>query len=226
MFTGTYSAIVTPFKNRRVDETALRRLIQLQVRAGVEGIVPVGTTGESPTVSYEEHVHIIDLAVRFAAGKIKVLAGTGANSTNEAIYLTQGAEKLGADGSLQVAPYYNKPTQEGLYQHFREVARNTRLPIVLYSIPGRCGVEIGVDTVKRLARDCKGVVGIKEAGGNPDRVSQLRAALGPKFVILSGDDSLTLPFMSVGAQGVVSVASNLIPRELSNMVRACASGRP
>src|SRR6266853_5674158 len=185
MFTGTYSAIVTPFKNRRVDETALRRLIQLQVRAGVEGIVPVGTTGESPTVSYEEHVHIIDLSVRFAAGKIKVLASTGANSTNEAIYLTQSAEKLGADGSLQVAPYYNKPTQEGLFQHFREVARRTRLPIVLYSIPGRCGVEIEVETVKRLAQACKNIIGIKEAGGNADRVTQLRAALGPRFEILS-----------------------------------------
>ena len=225
MFTGTYTAIVTPFKNRQIDEAALQRLIQLQVRGGVEGIVPVGTTGESPTVSYEEHVHIIDLSVRFAAGKIKVLAGTGANSTNEAIFLTQNAEKLGADGSLQVAPYYNKPTQEGLFQHFREVARSTKLPIVLYSIPGRCGVEISVDTVKRLAQDCKNVIGIKEAGGNSDRVSQLRAALGQKFTILSGDDSLTLPFMAVGAHGVVSVASNVIPREVAHLVRSFALGK-
>src|SRR5437879_2264408 len=211
MFTGTYTAIVTPFKSRQIDEAALERLIQLQVRGGVDGIVPVGTTGESPTVSYEEHVHIIDLAVRFAAGKIKVLAGTGANSTNEAIFLTQNAEKLGANGSLQVAPYYNKPTQEGLFQHFREVARSTKLPIVLYSIPGRCGVEIGVETVRRLAAACGNVIGIKEAGGNPDRVTQLRAVLGPRFEILSGDDALTLPFMAVGAHGVVSVASNVIP---------------
>src|SRR5438045_2137223 len=225
MFTGTYTAIVTPFKNRQIDEAALRRLILLQVRAGVDGIVPVGTTGESPTVSYEEHVHIIDLSVRFAAGKIKVLAGTGANSTNEAIFLTQNAEKLGADGSLQVAPYYNKPTQEGLFQHFREVARKTKLPMVLYSIPGRCGVEIAVDTVVRLAKACKNIVGIKEAGGNPDRVSQLRAALGPRFEILSGDDSLTLSFMAVGAQGVISVASNVIPRQVAQMVRAFASGQ-
>src|SRR2546425_3952148 len=152
MFTGTYTAIVTPFKNRQIDEAALERLIQLQVRAGVDGIVPVGTTGESPTVSYEEHVHLIALSVEFAAGKIKVLAGTGGNSTSEAVYLTQQAEKSGADGSLQVAPYYNKPMQEGLFQHFREVARNTRLPIMLYSIPSRCGVEIGVETVKRLAQ--------------------------------------------------------------------------
>src|SRR3954466_8255526 len=225
MFTGTYTAIVTPFKNGNIDEAALERLIQMQIRGGVDGIVPVGTTGESPTVNYEEHVHIIALAVRFAAGKIKVLAGSGANSTNEAVWLTQEAEKLGADGSLQVAPYYNKPTQEGLFQHFREIARNTKLPIVLYSIPGRCGIEIGVDTIKRLTAACKNIVGIKEAGGSCDRVSQLRAALGSRFEILSGDDSLTVPFMSVGAQGVISVASNIIPREVSQMVRAYASGQ-
>ena len=225
MFTGTYTAIVTPFKHGQIDETALERLIQLQVRAEVDGIVPVGTTGESPTVSYEEHVHIIDLSVRFAAGKIKVLAGTGANSTNEAIFLTQNAEKLGADGSLQVAPYYNKPTQEGLFQHFREVARSTKLPIVLYSIPGRCGVEISVDTVKRLVRTCKNIIGIKEAGGNSDRVSQLRAALGPHFEIMCGDDALTLSFMAVGAQGVISVASNLIPRQVARMVQSAAAGQ-
>jgi len=171
-------------------------------------------------------MYVVELGVKFVAGKTNVLAGTGRNSPDEAIYLTTAAEKGGADGSLQVAPYYNKPTQEGLFQHFRAIAYATKLPIVLYSIPARCGVEIGVDTVKRLACDCKNIVGIKEAGGNADRVSQLRAALGPKFVILSGDDSLTLPFMSVGAQGVVSVASNLIPRELSHMVRAFASGRP
>src|ERR1051326_7699901 len=224
MFTGTYTAIVTPFKDGNVDEAALERLIRIQVRAGVEGIVPVGTTGESPTVSYDEHVHIVALSVRFAAGKIKVLAGTGGNSTSEAIYLTEKAEKAGADGSLQVAPYYNKPTQEGLFQHFREVTRHTKLPIVLYSIPGRCGVEIGVDTVRRLARECKTVIGIKEAGGNPDRVSQLRMAVGPRFEILSGDDGLTLPFMSLGACGVVSVASNVIPRQIAQMVRAFTRG--
>src|SRR5712671_1483772 len=204
MFTGTHTAIVTPFRKGEVDETALERLIRIQLRAGVDGIVPVGTTGESPTVNYEEHIQIIALSVKFAARKIKVLAGTGGNSTSEAIYLTEHAEKAGADGSLQVAPYYNKPTQEGLFQHFREVARHTRMPVMLYSIPGRCGVEIGVDTVKRLAKACKNIVGIKEAGGNPDRVSQLRAALGPQFEIMSGDDSLTLPFMALGANGVIS----------------------
>jgi 4-hydroxy-tetrahydrodipicolinate synthase len=225
MFTGTYTAIVTPFTQGRIDEAALERLIGIQVRAGVDGIVPVGTTGESPTVDYDEHIHIIELSVKFARGRVKVLAGTGGNSTSEAMHLTERAERAGADGSLQVAPYYNKPTQEGLFQHFRKVARDTRLPIMLYSIPGRCGIEIGVETVKRLARECKNIIGIKEAGGSADRVSQLRAALGPRFEILSGDDSLTLPFMAVGAQGVISVASNVIPRQVAQMVRAYAAGK-
>lgn len=225
MFTGTYTALVTPFKRGKIDEPAFKRLILNQIRGGIDGIVPVGTTGESPTVDFEEHIHVMALAVKFAAGKIKVLAGTGANSTTEAVYLTKEAERLGADGSLQVAPYYNKPTQEGLFQHFRAIARKTRLPIVLYSIPGRCGVEIGVETVRRLARECKNIVGIKESGGSCDRVSQLRAALGPRFTILSGDDSLTLPFMAVGAEGVISVASNVIPREVARMVAAFASGQ-
>jgi 4-hydroxy-tetrahydrodipicolinate synthase len=225
MFTGTYTAIVTPFRNGAIDEDALERLIKLQIKGGVDGVVPVGTTGESPTVNCEEHIRVIELAVKFSAGKIRVLAGTGANATSEAIKLTQEAEKVGADGSLQVAPYYNKPTQEGLYQHFRAIARATKLPIVLYSIPGRCGIEIGVDTTKRLAADCKNIVGIKEAGGSCDRVSQLRAALGPKFEILSGDDSLTLPFMAVGANGVVSVASNVIPKEVSQMVKLFSTGK-
>jgi 4-hydroxy-tetrahydrodipicolinate synthase len=225
MFTGTYTAIVTPFKNGRIEEAALQRLIAMQVRAGVDGIVPVGTTGESATVDYDEHIQIIALSVKFAAGKIKVIAGTGGNSTKEASYLTQRAEKAGADASLQVAPYYNKPSQEGLFQHFHAVARSTRLPIILYSIPSRCGVEIAVDTVNRLAHDSVNIVGIKEAGGSSDRVSQLRGALGQKFTILSGDDSLTLPFMAVGAHGVVSVASNVIPREVAHMVKAFAMGK-
>ena len=224
MFTGTYTAIVTPFKNGRMDEAALTKLVRLQIKAGVDGIVPVGTTGESPTLDYDEHIRVIELVVNLAAGRVKVLAGTGSNSTKEAIHLTQRAESAGADGALMVAPYYNKPTQEGLFQHYRAVARATKLPIVLYSIPGRCGIEIGVDTVKRLAAACKNIVGIKEAGGNADRVSQLQAACGPKFEILSGDDSLTLPFMAVGARGVISVASNVIPKEVANMVRAFARG--
>lgn len=225
MFIGTYTAIVTPFKNGKVDNAALERLIRSQIKGGVDGVAPAGTTGESSTLSYEENIEVIALAVKFARGRIKIVAGTGANATAEAVYLTRAAEKAGADGSLQVAPYYNKPTQEGLYQHFKAIARATKLPIVLYSIPGRCGVEIGVETVRRLAHDCKNVVAIKEAGGSCDRVSQLRAALGPKFVILSGDDSLTLPFMSVGAQGVISVASNVAPREVSEMVRLFRAGK-
>jgi len=225
MFTGTYTAIVTPFKSGRVDEPALQRLIKAQSKAAVDGIVPVGTTGESPTLDFDEHIRVIQLSVKFAARRISVLAGTGGNSTSEAIFLTQAAEAAGADGSLQVAPYYNKPTQEGLFQHFGSIARATKLPIMLYSIPGRCGIEIGVDTVRRLAEECKNIVSIKEAGGNPDRVSQLRAALPKTFTILSGDDSLTLPFMSVGAEGVVSVVSNVIPREVAQMVRAFRMGK-
>ncbi len=224
MFTGTYTAIVTPFRDGQLDQAAFEGLVRAQVEGGVDGVVPVGTTGESPTVDYEEHIRIIALAVKFAAGRIKVIAGTGGNSTKEAIYLTQEAEKAGADGSLQVAPYYNKPSQEGLFEHFRQVALQTRLPLVLYSIPSRCGVEIGVETVRRLAQECPNIVGLKEAGGNADRVSQLRAVLPASFAVLSGDDSLTLPFMAVGAQGVISVASNLIPRQVAQMVRAFAAG--
>lgn len=225
MFTGTYTAIVTPFKNGQVDDTAFERLINFQIKGGVDGVVPTGTTGESATLDYEEHIAVIERSIRFARGRIKIMAGTGANSTSEAIYLTRAAEKAGADASLQVAPYYNKPPQEGLYQHFKAIARSTKLPIILYSVPSRCAVEIGVETVKRLARDCKNIVGIKESGGSCDRVSKLRAACGPKFTILSGDDSLTLPFMAVGAQGVVSVASNIIPREVSQMVKLFTSGK-
>jgi 4-hydroxy-tetrahydrodipicolinate synthase len=224
MLTGTYTAIVTPFRNGKVDAAALRRLIGRQIKAGVDGIVPVGTTGESPTLNYEEHIEVIALSVEFAAGKIKVMAGSGGNSTSEAVYLTVEAEKAGADSTLQVAPYYNRPTQEGLYQHFLEVSRASKLPVVLYNVPSRCGVEIAIETVRRLAAATPRVVGIKDAGGNADRVSQLRAALGGRFSIFSGDDSLTLPFMALGAHGAISVASNIIPRQVAQMVRACARG--
>lgn len=224
MFTGTYTAIVTPFRDGKIDEPALQRLVRLQVKGGVDGIVPVGTTGESPTLDYDEHIRVVEVAVKAAAGKIAVIAGTGANSTHEAVELTRAAARVGADASLQVAPYYNKPTPEGMYLHFREVASATKLPLILYSIPGRCGIEIAVETVRRLAGDCRTVVGIKEAGGNADRVSQLRAACGPRFSILSGDDALTLPFMSVGANGVISVASNVAPKAVSRMVAAFAAG--
>ena len=224
MFTGLYTALVTPFKKGRLDESALKSLIEIQLKAGVDGIVPVGTTGESPTVDFEEHVRIIELAVHYSKGQCKVVAGSGANSTEEAIYLTKSAEYAGADGSLQVSPYYNKPSQEGLYAHFSEIAKSTNLPIILYSIPGRCNVEIGVNTVSRLATDCPNIRCIKEAGGDADRVSQLRAVLPKSFTILSGDDALTLPFMSVGAQGVISVASNLLPKQLTKMVHSYLKG--
>ncbi|MDP6893175.1 MAG: 4-hydroxy-tetrahydrodipicolinate synthase [Verrucomicrobiota bacterium] len=225
-FTGTYTALITPFNRGRVDEEAFKNLIKEQVRAGVDGIVPTGTTGESPTLEFNEHIRVIELAVKVAKGKIKVLAGTGANSASEAIELTKAAEGVGADGSLLVAPYYNKPSQEGLFLHFKKIARSTKLPIVLYSIPGRCNISIEIETVKRLVKTCDNIVGIKEAGGDADRVSQLRESLGPKFVILSGDDSLTLPFMAVGAEGVISVASNLIPRKIVRMVELYSTGRP
>jgi len=226
MFTGTYTALVTPFRDGVLDEAAFEKLVASQLKGGVDGIVPVGTTGESPTLDYDEHIRVVELAVKFAKGRIPVIAGTGANSTKEAIFLTERAEAVGADASLQVAPYYNKPSQEGVYRHFAEIARHTKLKILLYSIPGRCGIEIGVDTAKRLAADFPNIVGIKEAGGSCDRVSQLRAACGPRFVILSGDDSLTLPVRSVGAVGVISVASNVAPKQVSRMVNAFLAGDP
>ncbi len=225
MLTGTYTAIVTPFRGGQFDAVAFKKLVELQVKGGVDGIVPVGTTGESPTLDYKEHIEVIGHAVEYAAGRLHVMAGTGGNSTSEAVYLTREAEKAGADSTLQVAPYYNKPTQEGLFQHFLEVSRATKLPIVLYSVPSRCGVEIAPETVRRLATATPRVVSIKEAGGNADRVSQLRAALGPKFSILSGDDALIVPFMALGACGVVSVASNVVPREVSKLVKLFQSGK-
>ena len=225
MKSGVYTAIVTPFRNGQVDEKALEELVERQAAGGVDGIVAVGTTGESPTLSFEEHIGVIEKTVRAAAGRVKVIAGAGANSTAEAVGLTREAERVGADGLLQVAPYYNKPSQEGLYRHFMEIARNTSLPIILYNIPSRCGVEIDVETVLRLARDADNVVGLKEAGGRPDRVARIAAAVRKPFTLLSGDDSLTLPFMAVGAEGVISVASNLAPAEVSRMVRAFREGR-
>ena len=224
MFAGTHTAIVTPFRNHHVDEEALEKLIDFQFENGVSGIVPCGTTGESPTLDHDEHEQVIKDSVKFARGRGVVMAGTGSNSTKEAIELTQEAEAAGATAILQVAPYYNKPTPEGLFQHFKAIAKATSLPIMLYSIPGRCGIEIGIDVICRLIEECPNVQAIKEAGGNPERVSQMRQVLPPSFEILSGDDSLTLPFMSVGAVGVVSVASNLIPRQISDMVKAVLSG--
>ena len=224
MFAGTFTALVTPFQNDQVDEASFGRLIQSQIDAGITGIVPVGTTGESPTLDHAEHCRVIELGVQFADKKCLVIAGTGSNSTAEAVDLTVEAERLGADAALLVAPYYNKPTQEGLFLHFAKIAESTRLPLMLYSIPGRCGIEIGVETVVRLAAKFPNIVAIKEAGGSVERVSQLASALPPSFEILSGDDSLTLPFMSVGAIGVVSVASNIVPARVVALVKAALAG--
>lgn len=224
MISGTYTALVTPFRDDAIDRDAYRKLIDSQFEGGVSGIVPVGTTGESPTVSYDEHFELIRLAVEFAGGRGKVMAGTGSNSTAEAIEATRKAEKLGADSVLVVAPYYNKPNQEGVFRHFQAIAASTSLPVMLYSIPGRCVIEIAVETVVRLAKACPNIRSIKEAGGNVERVHQLRAALPDDFTILSGDDSLTLPFMASGAVGVVSVASNLIPAGVVSLVHAMLAG--
>ncbi|MFD0893969.1 4-hydroxy-tetrahydrodipicolinate synthase [Luteolibacter ambystomatis] len=223
-FSGTYTALITPFRDGKVDVPAFQALIERQIAGKVTGIVPVGTTGESPTLDTHEHIEVIRLAVEFAAGRCEVVAGTGANATHEAIELTQAAEKAGATGTLQVCPYYNKPSQEGLYQHFKKIATETSLPVMLYSVPGRSGIEIGVETTARLAADCPNIVAIKEAGGSVERVNQLVAALPKDFAILSGDDPLTLPFMVCGAVGLVSVASNIIPETMSNLVNLCLAG--
>ncbi len=223
-FQGLYTALVTPFRNGKLDEDAFRKLVDQQIAAGVAGVVPTGTTGESPTLSIEEHLRVIELAVECSAGRIEVIAGTGANATDEAIELTIEAEKRGATASLQVCPYYNRPSQEGLYRHYRAIAEATRLPIMLYSIPSRCGVEIAVDTIVRLAADCPNITAVKEAGGDVDRVSQILLAAPRGFAVLSGDDGLALPFMACGATGLVSVASNLMPAELKSVIDACLAG--
>ena len=224
MFRGTFTALVTPFRNDRVDFEALERLMAGQIAAGITGLVAVGTTGESPTLTHSEREEVIKTTVRAAKGKCLVFAGTGSYSTRDTIEATSAAQKLGVDGALVVAPYYNKPSQEGLFGHFKAIAESSSLPIILYNIPGRCGVDIGADTVVRLAAACRNIVSIKEASGSVERVSELRAKLPDEFTILSGDDSLTLPFMAVGAVGVVSVASNLIPAEVSALVRCFESG--
>ena len=221
MYRGTFTALVTPFHpDGSVDEAAFRKLVDFQFQNGVTGIVPVGTTGESPTLSYAEHKHVIRLAVEAAQGRGPVIGGTGSNSTDVAIELTASADAAGCEAVLQVAPYYNKPSPEGLYRHFKAVADSTQCKIILYSVPGRCGIDIPVEVTVRLAADCPNVVCIKEAGGSVERVNQLMAAVPAGFTVLSGDDSLTLPFISVGATGVISVASNLIPRQMSDLVNA------
>ena len=224
MFEGTYTALITPFRNGSVDYDAFRALIDRQIEGGVTGILPVGTTGESPTVTPEEHIEIIRVAVQQAEGKVQVVAGTGANSTAEAIHLTKAAEAEGATASLQVSPYYNKPSQEGLYQHYKAVASASSLPIMLYSVPGRAGIAIAPETAARLAQDCPTILSLKEAGGSVDRINQLLQAVPEGFQLLSGDDPLTLPFMACGAVGLVSVASNIIPEVMVKLVNLCAAG--
>jgi 4-hydroxy-tetrahydrodipicolinate synthase len=222
MFEGAYTAIVTPFnKDGSVDYGKLRALIALQIEGGMDGIVPVGTTGESPTLDFDEHEKVVETSVEACRGKIKVIAGTGANSTSEALQLTKHALAAGADGTLQVTPYYNKPNQEGLYRHFAAVA-DLGLPVVLYNVPGRSSREIDVATIARLAKHPK-VVAVKEAAGSVDRVSQILRACS--ITVLSGDDSLTLPMMAVGASGVISVASNIAPRPVADLVHAAQAGQ-
>ena len=223
---GTYTALVTPFRDGVVDETAYAHLIEDQIANGIDGIIPVGTTGESATLSMEEHLRVIEVAVKVANHRVKVYAGTGSNSTSEAVFLTQEAKTLGVDGFLIVTPYYNKPSQAGLFAHYSALADATWLPIITYSVPGRTGMEIGVDTMASLALKFPNIVAIKEAGGSIERFSQLRQALPDDVAVLSGDDSMTLPALAVGATGVVSVASNLIPKQVGDMVRTFLAGRP
>ena len=218
---GVYTALVTPFRNGSVDWKAFEALLEAQVAGKVAGIVPVGTTGESPTLSTEEHIQVIAKAAEIINGRCQVIAGSGANSTEEAIYLTREAKAAGADATLQVTPYYNKPTQEGIYRHFSTIAEETGLPVVLYNVPGRTGVPIATETIARLAKNPL-MVAVKEAGGSVDRVSEILDLCD--ITVLSGDDSLTLPMISVGAKGIISVASNLIPGELTGMVDAALKG--
>ena len=226
MFTGCYTALVTPFtQNGAIDEARLQKLVETQIRAGVTGLVPCGTTGESPTLDHHEHDRVIELVVKYAAKRCLVIAGTGSNSTAEAIELTRHAKAAGADASLQVAPYYNKPTQAGLTAHFRAIAEATQFPLIIYNVPGRCSVDVSNETIAKLRRDLPNwIVGVKDAAGNVDRVSQLRQIVDREFTILSGDDSLTLPMLAVGAQGVISVASNIVPREVTDLVQAALQG--
>ncbi len=216
--TGAITALATPFRGKGVSFVDLKRLVEHQIRGGIDGIVPVGTTGESPTLTAEEHLDVVRATIEFARGRVPVIAGTGSNSTAEALEYTRQSDEAGADAVLIVAPYYNKPSQEGLFRHYSALAEATELPIILYSIPSRCGVEIGVPTVERLRSKYPHVRWIKEAGGSVDRVDQLKRAMGDDITVLSGDDSLTLAFMASGAEGVISVASNLLPREVSRMV--------
>ena len=221
--TGAITALATPFHGKDVSFADLKRLVEQQIKGGIDGIVPVGTTGESPTLTSEEHMDVIRATIEFARGRIPVIAGTGSNSTAEALEYTKAADEAGADAVLVVTPYYNKPSQEGLFRHYSAIADATDLPIVLYSIPSRCNVEIGVPLLERLRSRHRNIAWIKEAGGSVDRVDQIKQALGSSMTVLSGDDALTLAFIASGAEGVISVASNLVPAEISKMVHLALS---
>ncbi len=230
MFEGSIVALVTPFVGQKgarlvLDENKLRELIEFQIKNGTSGIVPCGTTGESATLSFEEHEKVIEITIRQANGRVPVIAGTGSNSTEEAIMLTRHAEKAGADASLQVSPYYNRPTQKGLYEHFRAIASSVKIPIILYNIASRTGVNIEPETMARLAADCRNIVGVKEASGNLDQMSRVKQLCGERFLLISGDDSLTLPVMSIGGTGIISVVANIVPRDVAGLVNSFQQGQ-
>ena len=222
---GVHTALITPMKDGGVSYGDLEKLISMQIAGNVSGLVPCGTTGESPTLSKDEHIEVIQKTIDITQGKLPVIGGTGANSTKEALFLTEKADNAGADAFLVVAPYYNKPSQEGLFQHFSQIAERTEKPIVLYSIPSRCGIEISTQTVLRLRDKFPHVCALKEAGGRSSKVSETVVSLDSDFTVLSGDDGLTLPFIACGAKGVVSVASNIIPKTVASLVTEAMNGR-
>lgn len=224
MFRGTFTALVTPFRNGEVDVEALESMVEFQIQHGVSGLVPCGTTGETPAMSEAEDRLAVETTVRIANGRVPIIAGTGSNSTDMAIKYTRMAQEVGADGSLQVAPYYNKPTQEGLFRHFAAIAESTDLPLVLYNIPGRTGVTISAETMARLSEEIPNIVGVKDSTLSMNMIADVRAACGEEFSILSGDDPMTLPVIALGGQGVISVASNVAPGAVSEMVNALLSG--
>jgi 4-hydroxy-tetrahydrodipicolinate synthase len=224
MFKGSIVAIVTPFKNGKVDEKKFRDLIEFQIKNGSSGIVPCGTTGESATLSFEEHDRVIEITIEQVKKRVPVIAGTGSNSTEEAIMLTRHAAKAGADASLQVSPYYNRPTQKGLYEHFRAIAESVDIPIILYNIASRTGVNIEPETIAKLANDCKNIIGVKEASGSLDQMSRIKQLCGKNFDLISGDDSLTLPILSIGGTGIISVVANIVPRDVADLVSEFEKG--
>jgi 4-hydroxy-tetrahydrodipicolinate synthase len=224
MFEGSLVALVTPFKNNKVDEKKLKELIEFQIKNGTSGIVPCGTTGESATLSTAEHERVIEITIEKVNKRVPVIAGTGSNSTEEAINLTKHAAASGANGSLQVAPYYNRPTQKGLYEHFKAIAEAVDIPIVLYNIAGRTGVNIEPETIAKLAKDCKNIVGVKEASGNLEQMSRIKSLCPQEFDLISGDDGLTLPVLAIGGTGIISVVANIVPKDTANMVKEYQKG--